>query len=596
MLNIARRKHKPKTLSIAMMSYRCLALVFLSSSVLSSTVWKSDDASRGHDTALSMESDLTLSEAFLDYLVHEYGTNGKLSGRELGNLLVSLKSGGADLQLNGGFADYDGGKETDRGEIGLIKSTEPPADSKDLREYGSPAESNSLLLGIQKNPTGSGIRNRIRSGIETIQDATSDDAEEDETGDEKDMDDGLLFEGIWLHRIARSADHEDHHGEQNLTHLTPPTKAETWGYGFLCVTVISACSLLGAFVIPLIRKQFFQSLLMFLICLAVGSLSGGALMHLIPEATGNHPELTERLKSLVVIGGIYLFFLTERFINIMTMRRKRRSQGKATAGESTDILTLHSVTIKDDHSQRERILQPAKEAAYGNPGYQDDHEITSGDNSKGTLVVESSLQNEQVVQANVENNNTVKSEHPVHVHGHKGHAHTELATDDGIASVAYMIILGDGLHNFIDGLAIGAAFSVAVVRGISICIAIICEEFPHELGDFAILLNAGMPVKRALFLNFLSACMCYLGLVFGVLLSELAQGASWIFAIAGGMFLYISLVDMLPEINTAEEKEKDVTSASQAKTFILQNLGLLTGWGIMFVLGVYEHELNNLLQ
>ncbi|XP_070546012.1 metal cation symporter ZIP14-like [Ptychodera flava] len=574
MLNIARHIHKPKTLSVAMMYYSCLPLVFLSSTVLTSTVWKTDDASRGHDTALSMQSDLTLSEAFLDYLVHEYGTNGKLSGRELGNLLVSLKSGGADLQLNGGYADYDGGKETDRGEIGLIKSTKPPADSKDLREYGAPAESNSLLLGIQQNTTGSAIRNRKRSGIETIQDATSDDAEEDETGDEKDMDDGLLFERMWLHRIARSADHEDHHGEQNLTNLTPPTKAETWGYGFLCVTVISACSLLGAFVIPLLRKEFFQSLLMFLICLAVGSLSGGALMHLIPEATGNHPELTERLKSLVVIGGIYLFFLTERFIKIMTMRRKTRFQGKATgnsAGESTDILTMHSVSIKDDHSQREELFNPP--------------------NRQHTVL------NEQVVEVNVGNNNTnVKSEHHVHVHGHKGHAHTELATDEGIASVAYMIILGDGLHNFIDGLAIGAAFSVAVVRGISICIAIICEEIPHELGDFAILLNAGMPVKRALFLNFLSACSCYLGLVCGVLLSELAQGASWIFAIAGGMFLYISLVDMLPEINTAEEKEKDVTSASQAKTFILQNLGLLTGWGIMFVLGVYEHELNNLLQ
>ena len=54
-----------------------------------------------------------------------------------------------------------------------------------------------------------------------------------------------------------------------------------------------------------------------------------------------------------------------------------------------------------------------------------------------------------------------------------------------IASVAYMIIFGDGLHNFVDGLAIGVSFSTSVFQGISTSIAVICEEFPHELGLLA---------------------------------------------------------------------------------------------------------------
>ena len=59
--------------------------------------------------------------------------------------------------------------------------------------------------------------------------------------------------------------------------------------------------------------------------------------------------------------------------------------------------------------------------------------------------------------------------------------HSALA-DKKIATVAWMIIFGDGLHNFIDGLAIGAAFTNSILAGISLSVAVICEELPHELG------------------------------------------------------------------------------------------------------------------
>lgn len=63
-------------------------------------------------------------------------------------------------------------------------------------------------------------------------------------------------------------------------------------------------------------------------------------------------------------------------------------------------------------------------------------------------------------------------------------------------------------------------------------------------GDFAVLLNAGMTMKQALIYNFLSACTCYIGLVFGILLGEI-EASSYIFGFAAGMFMYISLVDMV---------------------------------------------------
>ena len=86
-----------------------------------------------------------------------------------------------------------------------------------------------------------------------------------------------------------------------------------------------------------------------------------------------------------------------------------------------------------------------------------------------------------------------------HKHAHHGHSHDLPVPSGGtsdIATVAWMVIFGDGLHNFIDGLSIGAAFTESILSGISISVAVICEEFPHELGDFAILLNSGMKFKQ----------------------------------------------------------------------------------------------------
>lgn len=64
-------------------------------------------------------------------------------------------------------------------------------------------------------------------------------------------------------------------------------------------------------------------------------------------------------------------------------------------------------------------------------------------------------------------------------------------------------------------------------------------------GDFAVLLRAGMSVKQALFYNIVSSVLCYLGMVVGVILGNLSQASLWIFAMTGGMFIYISLVDMV---------------------------------------------------
>ncbi|XP_011824238.1 PREDICTED: zinc transporter ZIP14 [Mandrillus leucophaeus] len=108
------------------------------------------------------------------------------------------------------------------------------------------------------------------------------------------------------------------------------------------------------------------------------------------------------------------------------------------------------------------------------------------------------------------------------------------------------------------------------------------------VGDFVILLNAGMSIQQALFFNFLSACCCYLGLAFGILAGS-HFSANWIFALAGGMFLYISLADMFPEMN--EVCQEDERKGSILIPFVIQNLGLLTGFTIMVVLTMYSGQI-----
>ncbi|CAB4035660.1 Zinc transporter ZIP14, partial [Paramuricea clavata] len=109
--------------------------------------------------------------------------------------------------------------------------------------------------------------------------------------------------------------------------------------------------------------------------------------------------------------------------------------------------------------------------------------------------------------------------------------------------------------------------------------------------DFAVLLNSGMTYKQALLANFGSACLCYLGLIIGLILGFKTAAVQYIYGIAGGMFLYISLVDMLPE---SIQMIQDLAGKSKKKGFkilLVQNLFILFGMGAMLLLSFYEPKI-----
>uniref|UniRef100_A0A8D2ZTQ2 Zinc transporter ZIP6 n=1 Tax=Scophthalmus maximus TaxID=52904 RepID=A0A8D2ZTQ2_SCOMX len=163
--------------------------------------------------------------------------------------------------------------------------------------------------------------------------------------------------------------------------------------------------------------------------------------------------------------------------------------------------------------------------------------------------------------------------HHHHSQNHHPHSHSHSYSEQhfqqaGVATLAWMVIMGDGLHNFSDGLAIGAAFTEGLSSGLSTSVAVFCHELPHELGDFAVLLKAGMTVRQAILYNVLSAMMAYLGMVTGILIGHYAENISmWIFALTAGLFMYVALVDMVsgrPAPERTADAPQPITSLSGA--------------------------------
>lgn len=135
---------------------------------------------------------------------------------------------------------------------------------------------------------------------------------------------------------------------------------------------------------------------------------------------------------------------------------------------------------------------------------------------------------------------------------------------EGICSVhafTYLNLIGDSIHNFIDGLVIGSSFIVNVHFGVITSLVIIFHEIPQEIGDFGVLLYGGFSKFKALFYNFITALTCVLGTVAGYFISEyMGNFTAFLLPFTAGGFIYIAACDLVPEIHKQMGFKKSIAS------------------------------------
>ncbi|XP_049604104.1 zinc transporter ZIP6 isoform X2 [Syngnathus scovelli] len=411
----------------------------------------------------------------------------------------------------------------------------------------------------------------------------------------------------------RHHDHRDHNHHDDRSESSKSILA-AWLGGFLSITVISLLSLVGVVLMPLMNKVFFKFLLSFLVALAVGTLSGDAFLHLIPHSQVGHQhegheghdedDLDGMWKGLTALGGVYLMFLIEHFLTLGKMykeRKKRERKNKENLEKPLALMDCHpkpsqetesngAGVFEDGVAEEEQVmLKKSSSAAAAAEGYTaEDCENKCHSHFHDTVGQADSLHHHHHDYHHILHHHHSQNHHP-HSHSHSYPQHH--FQQAGVATLAWMVIMGDGLHNFSDGLAIGAAFSESLSSGLSTSVAVFCHELPHELGDFAVLLKAGMTVRQAALYNLLSAATAYLGMVVGILIGHYAGDVCmWIFALTAGLFMYVALVDMVPEM--LHNNGGGEHGFGHCGYFLLQNAGILLGFGIMLLIAVLEHHIH----
>ncbi len=160
---------------------------------------------------------------------------------------------------------------------------------------------------------------------------------------------------------------------------------------------------------------------------------------------------------------------------------------------------------------------------------------------------------------------------------HWRHCHLPTASDHP-HPLGTMNFIGDGLHNFFDGMLIAGAFAVDSTLGIATTIAVIFHEIPQEIGDFGIMIHAGYSKGKALFLNFASSLFAFAGAAIVMIWATVSeQAGEWLIPVTAGGFLYIAVSDLIPEL-----KKENGTIASLSQLLLII-VGLAIMYGLKFI-------------
>lgn len=325
-----------------------------------------------------------------------------------------------------------------------------------------------------------------------------------------------------------------------------------------------ACGLLGILLVPLMKTMAYQKILKFLVAIAVGTLAGDAFMHLLPHALFKEEKHEHALETIR---------LTDK------ERDHKHSTEAALLCGSAFLAALFMYMLENLIP----ILKGDKAGHGHSHGHGHGHAHThTRPNTHSTH------KDVDKVQATLE----AQPPRELNVMLHEA-KEDQKSPNRPLTPVAFMVIIGDGLHNLTDGLAIGAAFASDPVTGLATAFAVLCHELPHELGDFALLLQTGVSIRRAVYMNIVSSVLSFVGMSVGLLLVGIGNDMTqWIYAATAGSFLYIAFADLVPTMSVAHNPDQ----ANDPKGILIQILGIFLGGAIMLIIAINEHDLEGLFK
>jgi zinc transporter ZupT len=364
---------------------------------------------------------------------------------------------------------------------------------------------------------------------------------------------------------------------------------------FTAVGGIASAAFAGLFL--LLPEKTGLRILPHFVSFATGALIGAALLGLLPEAVESVGPGGEHAIGVALVVGLGVFFIIEKLVlwrHAHSHEQEDPTIGEVAAHGVTDTLShddadpAHSVGDIQAVSVAQAVSdRQAADTAHA-IGKAQGHAVAFSGNVGGGHASMRAQRSHFHSREGSESPDTGSrgsggsasadpgSEGPSsggsgHVHGHThGHDHGGHGHDHGREGAAgVLVLIGDSIHNALDGILIAAAFLTNVPLGLVTTLAVAAHEIPHRVGDFALLLHAGMSRQRAMFLNMATGLASVLGGIAAYFGLSKAQGAlPYALALAAAGFLYIAVAGLIPGLHRRADPR---TSLAQV---LLMGLGV----------------------
>ena len=349
----------------------------------------------------------------------------------------------------------------------------------------------------------------------------------------------------------------------------------TWS--LLSIAVVTTLSLATIAIFPGLNGKR-RNLIAFFVAFSVGCLLGDVAFHLLPEMSGILPENGSVASSLGIsfffLLGIYLFFAMEKYLQTFHHGHEHSNRTEFCL-ESTKTCNNN---LSGDYQRISSQTTPSEHPFGGSSNAsQDNFYSLAGVNATNSLKYFRHVCSTEIQPSCITSQCNSCLENPL----------------------VYSVVAGDFLHNFIDGIAIGASFLTSLRTGITTTVAILFHEIPHELSDYAVLIGSGISNGRAFWYCCISNLSAFVGIIPALLLGKNDLWKQYVLSFTAGVFLYVAMADLIPELlykhshgpklnNQSDEATTDGTASTKLKETLLQHFGIIMGCGLMVSIRFFE--------